>query len=126
MAVKPLAQSEKNKTSGTTTPKEPDQSGKLQRVLSDLKIAALPIPHELRKRLIEVDRENLDTCTAFPTDLGRTSVVFHTIKTGEARPFRHKPGAIPFARRQYLEQDVERIMSVGAISPADPGACPYA
>ena len=40
-AVKPLAQSEMNKTSGTTTPKEPDQSGKLQRVLSDLKIAAL-------------------------------------------------------------------------------------
>ena len=54
VAVKPLAQSEMNKTSGTTTPKEPDQSGKLQRVLSDLKIAALPIPDELRKPLIEV------------------------------------------------------------------------
>ena len=52
LAVMPLAQSEMNKTSGTTTPKEPDQSGKLQRVLSDLKIAALPIPDKLRKRLI--------------------------------------------------------------------------
>ena len=31
-----------------------------------------------------------------------------------------------FARRQYLEQKVERLMSFGAISLADPGACPYA
>ena len=85
-----------NKTSGTTTPKEPDQSGKLQRVLADLKIAALPIPDKLRKRLIEVVRENLDAFAASPTNNRRTSVVIHTIKTGEARPFRHKLRAIPF------------------------------
>ena len=118
--------SEMNKTSGTTNPKETDQSGKLQRVLLDLKIAALPIPDELCKRLIEVVRENLDAFAASPTDLGRTSIVIHTIKTGEARPFRHKQRAIPFARRQSLEQEVERLMFVGTISPADPGACPYA
>ena len=87
VAVKPLAQSETNKKSRTTTLKEPDQSGKLQRVLADLKIAVLPIPDELRKCLIEVVRENLDAFAASPTDLGRTSVVIHTIKTGEARPF---------------------------------------
>ena len=95
-------------------------------MLADLKIAVLPIPDEFRKRLIEVVRENLDAFAASPTDLGRTSVVIHTIKTGEARPFRHKLRAISFARRQYLEQIVKRLMSVGAISPADPGACPYA
>ena len=121
VAVKPLAQSATSETSGTTTPKKPDQSGKLQRVLADLQI-----PEELRKRLIEVVRENLDAFAASPTDLGRTSVVIHTIKTGKARPFRHKLRPIPFARRQYLEQEVERLMSVGAISAADPGACLYA
>ncbi len=60
------------------------------------------------------------------TDLGRTSVVIYTIKTDEARPFRHKLRVIPFARRQYHEQEVKRLMSVGAISPADSGACHYA
>ncbi len=89
MAVKPLAQSTTNKTNGTTTPDEPSQSGKLQRVLADLKIAALPIPDELRKRLIQVVPKNLDAFAASPTDLGRTSVVIHTIKTREALPFRH-------------------------------------
>ena len=33
---------------------------------------------------------------------------------------------IPFARRQYLEQEVVRLISVGAVSPVYPGACPYA
>ena len=75
---------------------------------------------------MEVVRENLDAFAASPSDLGHTSVVIHTMKTGEARPFRHKLRPIPFARRQYLEQDVERLMTIGAISPADPGACPYA
>ena len=106
VAVKPLAYSETNKTSGTTTLKEGDQSGKLQHVLADLKIAVLPIPDELHKRLLEFVWEKLDAFAASPTDLGRTSVVIHTIKTGKARFFRHKLRAIPFARRQYLEQEV--------------------
>ena len=104
----------------------PDKFGKLQRVLADLKIAALQISEEVLKRLVNVVQENLDAFAAFPIDLGRTSVVIHTIMTGEALLFRHKLRAIPFARRQYLEQEVERLMSFSAISPADPGACPYA
>ena len=102
------------------------QLGKLQRVLADLKIATFPIPENLRTRLIEVVCNNLEAFAGSSTDLGRTAVVVHTIKTGEARPLRHKLFPIPFARRQYLEQEVERLISVGAVSPADPGAYPYA
>ena len=103
-AVKPLAPSTLTETTRSTDSNATDQSGKLERVLAKLKIAALPIPDHLRKRLIEVFRKNLDAFAASPTDLGRTLVVIHTIKTREARPFRHKLRAIPFARRQYLEQ----------------------
>ncbi len=102
------------------------QSGKLQQLLADLKISFLPISESLRRRLICVVHSNLDAFAASPTDLGRTSVVVHTIKTGEAKSFRHKLNAVPFARRQNLEQEVEKLLSIGAISPADPGACPYA
>ena len=123
VSPEPLTSTETSKPATFT---ELNQSGKLQRVLADFKIATLPISEKLRRRLVQVVRENLDAFGASPTDLGRTSVVIHTIRTGEARPFRHKLRAIPFARRQYLEQEVERLFSVGAISPADPGACPYA
>ena len=109
-----------------TPSSEPAQTGKLQKILADLKIATLPIPESLRRRLICLVRSNLDAFAATATDLGRTSVVVHTIKTGDAKPFRHKLNAVPFARRQYLEQEVDKLLSIGAISPADPGACPYA
>ena len=112
--------------SSATTQSKSLQTGKLYSVFAELKIAALPIPENLRKRLIEVVRENLDAFAASPTDFGRTSVVCHTFKTGDAKPFRHKLRPIPFTRRQYIEQEVEKLMSVNAITPADPGACPYA
>ena len=95
-------------------------------MLADLKVATLKIPEELRKRLIDVVRENLDAFAASPTDLGRTTVVIHTIKTGEAQPFLHKLRPIPFSRLQYLEQEVDKLIFIGAVSPADQGACPYA
>ena len=98
----------------------------MQQVLADLRVATLLIPEQIRKRLVEVVTENLNAFTASPTDLGRTSVVVHTIKTGSAKPFRHKLRPVPFAIRQYLEQEVEKLLAIGAVSEADPGACPYA
>ena len=87
-----------------TLPTVPLQTGKLQQVLANLEIASLLISESLHRRLICVVRDNLDTFAASPTDLGRTSVVVHTIKTGDANPFCHKFSAVPFAPRQYLEQ----------------------
>ena len=83
------------------------QMGKLQKGLPDLRVSTLPIPEQVRKRLVEVVKKNLGEFAASPTDLGRTSVVVHTIKTNAAKPFRHKLRPIPFAQRQYLEQEVE-------------------
>ena len=105
---------------------EVPQTGKLQKVLADLRVASLPIPDGIRRRLIEVVKEALNAFAGSSIDVGRTSVVVHTIKTGDAIPFRHKLRPVPFARRQYLEQEVEKLLGIGAISEADPGACPYA
>ena len=108
------------------TPTAEIQPGKLQKVLADLRVATLPIQDAVRKRLIEVVKGNLGAFAASSTDFGRTSAVMHTIKTGEAQPFRHKLRPISFARRQFLEQEVEKLLAIGAISVADPGECPYA
>ena len=75
---------------------------------------------------MEVVKENLGEFAASPTNFGRTSMVMHTIKINAAKPFRHKLRPIPFAQRQYLEQEVEKLLSIGAFSEADPGAYPYA
>ena len=48
------------------------QTGKLQKVFADLRVSTLPIPEQVRKRLVEVIKENLCAFAASPTDLGRT------------------------------------------------------
>ena len=73
------------------------QIGKLQKVLAGVRVSTLLIPDEVRKRLVEVIKESLNAFAASPYDLGRTSMVVHTIKTGEAKPFRNKLRPIPFA-----------------------------
>ena len=102
------------------------QKGKIQTVLSELKVSELPVHEELRRQVVNVVRDCIDAFAATANDFGRTEVALHTIKTGDARPFKHKLRPIPYARRQFLDQEVERLLAIGAISPADPGACPYA
>ena len=80
------------------------QTGKLQKMLADLRVSTLPIPEQMRKRLVEVYKKNFDAFAASLTDFGRTLVVVHTINTTAAKPFRHKLRLIPFAQRQYFEQ----------------------
>lgn len=53
-------------------------------------------------------------------------MVVHTISTGDAKPFRHELRTVAFARWQYFEQKVSRLLAVGAIALADPSSCPYA
>ena len=102
------------------------QKRKFQHVLSELKVLSLLIHENLKKCVIGVVRECIDSFAATPDDFGKTNVIMHTIKTVEAKPFRHKLRPIPSSRRQFLEQEVERLLAIGAISSADPGACPYA
>ena len=96
------------------------QAGKLQKVLADLRVSTLPIFDQVRKRLLEVVKENLNAFAASPTDLGRTSVVVHIIKTGNAKPFLHKLRLVPLTIRQYLETEVDKLLAIKAILRVTP------
>ena len=98
-------------------PEPTAQRGKVQQVLAELKVSSLPVSEELRRRLVDVVRENINAFAETPTDLGNTPVVIHTIRTSDAKPIKHKLRPIFFALRQHLEQEVERLLEVGAIHP---------
>lgn len=99
---------------------------KLTYVLLELHFDQLNVYAGLKDQLASVVRENMDAFAGSPHDLGNTDLVVHRILTGDAPPFRHQLRTVPFARRQYLEAKVKRLLEVGAISSANLGACPYA
>ena len=51
--------------------------------------------------------------------------MFHTIEIGDAHPFRLKQRPISFVTQQYLEQEVEKLISDRAIFHADSNVCFY-
>ena len=98
----------------------------LQKVLAELKVSELSIPAFDKRGIVELDRRNLNAFAVSPTDLARTHLVTHRIDTGDNPPFKEILRAVPHAWREFLEQELDRLLSVGAISEADPGECPYA
>ena len=73
-------------------PKPTAQNGKVQQVLAELKVSSLPLAEVLRRRLVDVVRKNIDAFASTSTDFGKTLVVIHTIRTSDAKPFKHKLG----------------------------------
>lgn len=59
-------------------------SDTLQRILNELLIEKLAIMQELRQRFINLVIRHRDGFAGFPLDIGRTSVVVHTVSTGAA------------------------------------------
>jgi len=75
----------------------------------------------LRKQLSEF-------CTVFAkddNDLGRTNLIKHTVKTGNAAPIRVPPRRLPFQLRQEIDIQVDDMLKKGVIEPSvSPWAAP--
>jgi transposase InsO family protein len=58
-------------------------------------------------------------------DLGRTSMVKHSIDTGSACPIKQAPRRLPFAKREVARKEVQDMLDQGLIEPASgPWASP--
>lgn len=51
-------------------------------------------------------------------DLGKTGIVKHKIKTGEAPPIKQAPRRIPLAKRADAEAEIQRMLKTGVITPS--------
>ena len=67
-------------------------------------------------------------CTVFAKDdddLGRTNLIKHTVKTGNAAPIRVPPRRLPFQLRQEIDIQVDDMLKKGVIEPSvSPWAAP--
>jgi len=70
-------------------------------------------------------RRNAKAFSQHEFDIGNCDVIKHTINTGAARPVRQKPYRIPFAKRTFVEQNVEQMLKADIIEPStSPWASP--
>ena len=99
---------------------------KLEKVLNELKIYDFSIHINLKHALVAVIDRCLDAFAEDDDDLGHTNLVEHAINTGHAPPFKEKLRPLPFSRRALVDNEIDRFLEHGIISPADPGNCPYA
>ena len=98
----------------------------LQGVLYELKVSELPLPECEKRRVVDLVRRNLDAFATSPTDVGRTHLVMHKIDIGNNLPFKERVRPVPHSWREFMDQELDKLLAIGAISEANPGDCPFA
>ena len=106
-----------------TSSKDSDQ--RFQAICEALKVGTLSVAPDVLRRLKSVLFEHRGAFSVTDSDLGRTSLVRHTIRT-TGTPFRDKVRPIPWARRALVEAEIQKLQKLGVITAAQPGECPYA
>ena len=102
------------------------RNAKLSHLLNDLKIHDLNVTPQLKHALIGVVDRCLDAFAKDDDDLGHTSVVEHTINTGDSPPIKEKHQPLPHPLRSFADKELERYIRLGIIRKADPGKCQWA
>ena len=80
---------------------------------------------EERALLAQVLCENADVFSAPGRPLGRTDRVTHRIDTGSSPPIRLPYRRLPLSKKQALEEEVDKMLEEGIITPSEsPWASP--
>jgi len=94
-----------------------------QRELPHIQPVIDALPSELtddqRNAAIDFIIRHADIFSKSEFDLGRTSVVKHTIDTGNNRPFRQQLRRHPIAHLKIIDDHVEKMLRHGIIKPAE-------
>ena len=72
-----------------------------------------------QERMRDTLQEYADVFSRGDLDLGRTGLVKHHIKTGEAPPIKHAPRRIAPARREEMQRAVKELEAQGVVERSD-------
>ena len=98
---------------------------RVQRLLKQLELPNLHLTDVQRTRLVERLQSYSDVLTLDPSELGVTSVVQHSIDTGDHRPIRQPVRRLPFALWPQVDKLVQERLTEGVIQPSSsPWASP--
>lgn len=90
----------------------------INNLIEKLKIPEINIPETDRDRLVGLISEYSDVFSQDQYDLGRTSIVEHSIDTGTARPIKQPPRRVPPHRREALDKITDQLLKHDLIKPS--------
>ena len=91
----------------------------------NLKLDSGDLTTEQNNSLKKLIYEYADLISTKDTDIGRTHLATHEIKTGDAKPICQKPYRVEFKNRHVIEEEIEKMLSIDLIEPAvSPWASP--
>ena len=86
-----------------------------------MKVSELELTEDLKRKLVTVIEEHLGAFSANDDDVGCARGFQHKVNTGDNLPFKQRVRQLPFARREPIEKEINRLLAKGIISPAEPG-----
>jgi hypothetical protein len=93
-------------------------SRKINKAMELLVAEAEGLSYHERQGLDSLLNEFSEVFCSGNEDLGRTSLVYHKIDTGEANPIKQAPRRLPFHQREETKNLLDGMLSRGIIEPA--------
>lgn len=103
-----------------------ERNVKLEKVFGEFSVSLINLSDAHKRTLVSIIAEYLYVFTSSSGDVDRTHVIRHRIDTGDTPPFKDGFQYHPLAWRMFIDQEIERLLFLGHISEATPGACLYA
>ena len=101
--------------SAQLSPEQTARREHLQRLLQELNIDSVGAPDAVKHDVIEIVSRRVDAFALDDNDIGHTTLVEHRIETGNSIRFRQGARPIPYARRKFVEEELQRLTVLGVI-----------
>ena len=110
---------------GTPTAETQLQESNVKHLADMLNRMGSSLSSEQARRVKEVVAVYSDVFASPDGELGHTTLVQHTIDTGDNHPIKQPPRRLPVAQREIADKEVEKMLLKGFIEPSDsPWASP--
>ena len=76
------------------------------------------IDPSLREQVLSLLNQLRDDFIKNANDIGHTTILPHTVDTGDSAPIRQGPRRLPLTKKQAAEEEVQRMLDMGVIRPS--------
>ncbi len=94
------------------------KAGAPESLQNQLKLDQVPVSEEQQQQLLQLVTDFADIFALAPDQIGRTDLVKHEIRTGDAHPIRHTPRRIAETQRALVNQHLDTMLNQGIIEPS--------